>query len=794
MSKLQHFRECLVVPNNVQYYQKLDHVPENLKECVENTRKRLRESADASAGSVLKAAVHLKESLSNQEDIDLLEQIISELRKNQTVKNDQSLWKFPVARINDIDHPNGNGRVYGLPLWKNVVENQRHIWQGGVGLADHPKDDDDPGEFKTSAIIWYDMMIDEANKLIWAIGSFVGTYGRLAQEIIEKGGKVGFSTSGFGELEFDKKTVNPDTFQIERVADIVTNPSQSVYGNYLESPHEKIDLNVEYSKQRKEPESETATEDQSLFEESAKSKSAIVDAVKLNESKKTNELLEKMAKLTESVIEQNKKLTESNSEKPMEENTNTEPMKEAKHALSAVEKAIISKYVENMTSEAEKIKKPADRLREVNKLLKMVEEQGDEDLKTKVQEALVAAKENLEKLAEQAADISEEFGDLSNLKENVKDIAKQGMLLNEQVSDYKLLAEGLTESNKALIKENEVLKLKLKLKEKAETRASNSEADAIVLNEKKFEQYKDKILKLAEDNEALSNECKALKEQVEDLGRSNRKLTDKIETSRSKLNEHFENSSAELETLNETIENLKKDNEALKESNAALEADNKALKESTAKATAEGESNMTEFKESLDVTLEELNKMRESLKIANEAKAAAEAKLQEAENRVKVLASSNNRLIKSNKLLREQTESMKNEFTAYKEDLKIENHLVKPFESQVSSQLNFRENRGIEVENYWQSLRETYGDAVLPYERQIRYAKTYREAFGNFLKYKESIDSSFGDYSIAKVNENVKGSARREALKESGMNLSTKMSVDEINAIEYERMKAKGFN
>lgn len=784
-SNLKRLRECLVVNNTPQTYQKLDSIPENLKECVENSHRRLRESAELSQNSLIKTAVHLKESLESDSDKQLLDEIIAELKKNKTVKNDQSLWKFPVARINTPEEPNGNGRAYTLPLWKNVVENQRDIWQGGVGLADHPIADDDPGEFKTSAIIWYDMMIDEANKLIWAIGSFVGTYGRLAQEIIEKGGKVGFSTSGFGEMMRDGVTVNPDTYQIERVADIVTNPSQSVYGLYTEAPHEKIDTNIEYSKQRKEPQSETAEEDQSLFEES-KTRSQIVDAVKLQENIKDMKT-EDIEDMKESKAEEKEVLNESatNKEKEevkLEESKIAENEKSVKTPLSPIEKSIIFKYTENLTSEAEKIKKPTDRLKEVTKILKMVEEQGDDELRAKVLESLVAAKENLEKLAEQAADISEEFGDLDALKENVKDITKQGLLLNEQVKDYKVLAEALTESNRKLKEENKKLALRQKLKENAKKHTSMREANVALAAEKKIDALREQIEGLKKDNAELS-------QRLDESGKANRHLMDKNDRISSRLDiskSRFDETNADLKAkYDESIE----ENKRLSEENSRLNEKIKSLKEGKSVSSF----NENELSESLDVAMEELKRLREEYASATQKFNDANAQLVESNKKIEVLLKNNDRLATSNKMLREKTQGIASEFAAYKEDQKIENHLEKPFESQVGSQLNFRENRGIEVENYWQSLRENYGDAVLPYERQIRFAKTYREAFGNFLKYKEAIDSSFGEYEDARVDLNVKGSARRNALKEAGMPMGFQGTTEEINDLEYERMKAKGF-
>ena len=48
--------------------------------------------------------------------------------------------------------------------------------------------------------------------------------------MLEAGGKIGLSTSGFGEFKEDNQTIDPDTYELERVADFVFNPSFQVYG------------------------------------------------------------------------------------------------------------------------------------------------------------------------------------------------------------------------------------------------------------------------------------------------------------------------------------------------------------------------------------------------------------------------------------------------------------------------------------------------------------------------------------------------------------------------------------
>lgn len=671
---LTRFREVLSVPRSMYHVMEPTEITSSLKEsfnlALKNNQKKLQESSDTN--TLIKAAMKLRESA---DDKALFDKIIEKL-KTSGAGQERKLWKFPVSRFGN---KNGNGRVYPRQLWENVINNQRDIWQGGVGLADHPKDDDDPGEFKTSSIVWLDMMIDDANKLIWAIGTFVGTYGRLAQEIIEAGGHVGFSSSGFGELGYDGMTINPDTYQIERVADIVTNPSQSVFGD-ISNTHE--DTNIEYSKQQKESMNPSHPKSEILKE---RNNMAAVDATKMQESTNTT--------------------------------TSASPK------ISKVEKQIIIKYVEGLASEAEKIKKPTDRLKETSKILEMVEESGDEELKAKVQESLVAARNELEAMVESAVNIQAEVGsDLNTFVENAKDIAKQGVLLNEQVKDYKLLAEGLQERNQTLYKENQVLKSKLALKNQAIKTKNLKENKALVENNTRIDSLKENYTKAV-------NEMKALKESNDKLAKANKRF----------------------ETDNDIL--TRKLNEAVKAAKAAA-----ALRESNTKNSKDVES---------------LNSQISSLKEQID------------------------RLQKKNTILSEKLDAKDAEFTAYREDQKMENHIEPKFESYVGSQLNFRENKGIEVENYWNDLCNQFGEATMkPFEQSIRGAKTYREAFNAFMKNRARIDEDAAAEEEARISESiVNQKERREYLKESGMSFESNegLTVDEINEAEYKEMLRKGF-
>ena len=83
-----------------------------------------------------------------------------------------------------------------------------------------------------------------------------------------------------------------------------------------------------------------------------------------------------------------------------------------------------------------------------------------------------------------------------------------------------------------------------------------------------------------------------------------------------------------------------------------------------------------------------------------------------------------------------------------------------------------------------------------PFEKSIRGAKTYREAFNNFIKNLSKIEESAAEYEKARISESIGNlKARKEYLEEAGMEtkFDKGLSVDEINNREYEEMKKKGF-
>ena len=675
MGKLVRMRESLWMPNSSYKLLKENEIPENLKESLSSIKNRRFTESD-NEGALKIAIKKLSESTSLEEK-NIFDKVIKKL-KEEGASSEKKLWKFPVSRFGNL---NGNGRIYSESLWQNVINNQRDTWQGGCGLADHPLSDDDPGQFKTSAIVWLDMIIDSANKLIWAIGTFVGEYGRLAQEIIEAGGRIGFSSSGFGELLPDGQTVDPDSYIIERVADIVTNPSQSVYGD-ISSEQSYNPGNIEYNKQTRES-----------LENSPKSK--------ILERKEQNMKVNAVNMDTE-VNNSNVKIEESNSN-----------VGSANH-LSKIEKKVIEKQVESMINDTDNLANPMEKLSEVNDLLKLVRDSNDEELYNKVHEKLEKTHAELTELVESATKLSSEFGDLNDLSENTKKNILTGVLLNDQVSDYKELCEALTARNRALAKENNILKSKLALRDHHITKSQELAENTNLTNEKLIRNLKEKC-------ESVSNSLHDEKRMNISLMKGNRKLESDNGVLKTKIN-----------SLNKLLKTAKSHIDNLKESNKELLESNNNYKSKIIRL----QSSLKESEFNLKMEQDKFQEYKEM-------------------NRPKY------------------------EFKPHKIDT-------------VSKFLNLRENAGLEVENYWNDLVSQYGDNILPFERQIRGAKTYREAFSAFMKYLPRIDESAAAAKEATMDEGI-GTfrERQEMLSDAGAE-TMPSDIDEINKIELEKMKKMG--
>ena len=702
---LQRFVETISVDKRAAVA--VDSLPENIKESYSEIQsKSLKESVNTKA--LIKEVLSLQENTFSETEKQILSKVVNKLKENG-ITNGPKLYKFPVARINDADHPNLNGRVYTRELWDNVINKQQDNWKGLCGLSDHPEGDD-PGQFKQSSIVWLDMMIDDLNKIVWAIGSFVGQYGHLAQEIIEAGGRIGFSSSGFGELMMDGKTVNPDTYQIERVADIVLNPSQGVYGDVTDEQHP----NIEYTSQKavvaeaiKEIPNNKLSENIAAETPAPQAKEPL--SAILKEKENTN-------------LEINSVVSETNGEnKEMAENV------ENKKALvlSEAEEKKLKKYIKQFLTESNDIHNPIDRLKELDEIMEMVESGEIHDLKEDVEKELIAERARLEEMVKDAQSIQDEFGvsakvfaenakkvaqvadaleeENNSLKENAQKAEKESTLLTEQTHDFETLCAALTErvqtlftENKKLKKENNVLTV--------ENAALKDKASKVTCLMKEATGLKADNQKLKLKADLRTRKSAALRESVNEktaiIEQKNRKLV------------------AELNNLKET--------------NASLESSNKKFEKKYAIL-------VTRYKELAD----KLNIVEADKRKFEEACRKTQTALDESVTEYNKLKETAVKVAKVAKSTKVENEKVKEQVKGLLSDSPLDYGFYEGVDhNRMKGFVNFRENHGVQIEDYWNDLVQKYGEAIMPFENRIRGAKTLEEAHSQFLFNMSKIDEN----------------------------------------------------
>lgn len=133
------------------------------------------------------------------------------------------LKNVPVTKFTE----NKNGRIYPKKLWERIQKEK--IAEGNLSLADHPGDDSD-GSIKDICAVWHNFSVTENyGKADWYL---IGNHGQLILEAVQAGGSVGISSVGFGEFQEDEKTVNTESYELQRLGDAVISPSQDVFATY----------------------------------------------------------------------------------------------------------------------------------------------------------------------------------------------------------------------------------------------------------------------------------------------------------------------------------------------------------------------------------------------------------------------------------------------------------------------------------------------------------------------------------------------------------------------------------
>ena len=744
---LQRFVETISVDKRAAIA--VNSLPENIKESYSEVQsKSLKESVNTNA--LIKEVLSLRESAFSEAEKQVLSKVVNKLKENG-ITNGPKLYKFPVARINDADHPNLNGRVYTRELGDNVINKQQDNWKGLCGLSDHPEGDD-PGQFKQSSIVWLDMMIDDLNKIVWAIGSFVGQYGHLAQEIIEAGGRIGFSSSGFGELMMDGKTVNPDTYQIERVADIVLNPSQGVYGDVTDEQHP----NIEYTSQKA-----VVTE---AIKEIPNNKLSENMATEISAPKAKEPLSAILKEKGNTNTEANSVVSETHGEnKEMAENI------ENKRALvlSEAEEKKLKKYIKQFLAESSEIHNPIDRLKELDEIMEMVESGEIHDLKEDVEKELVAERARLEEMVKDAQSIQDEFGvsakvfaenakkvaqvadtleeENNSLKENAQKAQKESTLLTEQTHDFETLCAALTERVQTLFAENKELK---------------KENNILTVENAALKDKASKVTGLMKEATDLKADNQKLKLKADLRNRKSAALQESVNEKTAAVKQENVKLVAELNNLKETNSSLESSNKKFEKKYAILvsrykelvnkfnivEADKKKFEEACQKTQA-----------ALDESVTEYNKLKETaVKVAKVAK-STKAENEKVKDQVKGLLSDSPL-----------------DYGFYEG---VDHNRMKGF-------VNFRENHGVQIEDYWADLVQKYGEAIMPFENRIRGAKTLEEAHSQFLFNMSKIDENAAKAAAMLMDPAVPQSFRETVNASNGY-------VEETEAVSEEDADAK---
>jgi hypothetical protein len=716
------------------------------------------------------------------------------------------------------------------------MDNQQDAWKGLCGLADHPTDDNDPGSFKNSSIVWLGMEVDDLNDLVYGIGSFVGPYGHLAQEIIDCGGRVGFSSSGFGELMPDGHTVNPDTYQIERLADVVLNPSQDVYGAINDEQR-----NIEYSGP-KEAVASTGNQGNGISTSYGESR---VSYNQYNTYKESNS---------------------------MENNG-------INSAFSKVKEKELRKYIKNYLNENTAITNPIKQLKDLEEIRGLIQEGQLKDLEPEVIARMEEANKKIEAAVEKGMKIQETEVTVStpdgiNITLNGDggaapvatamdvttpvdgevslDDEEETFLESNKIVKGKKLTKAQEKSVRAYVNNfmneshegmnplkvytdlTEVLELVRESKfddleegvvSKLEETAKQMEKDlndAVTmkakLGSKDLAEITEKTQGILEKGELLVEQCADYKTLCEALSNRNQELVKEYQALKLKfdLNESKEEDSvlarnqkvAELE--NKLEEATKKYDELDFAAGSKMAELNEALGKAT-KGNVKLEKELGIANSKYKEATEKLNSMKafyesefEKLKARNteleellKTKEAEASKFGESIDNVlaqfNVLKESNTQLTEEVKKLRENAEEQNTENADQTTDTEEKEEEKKP--ATLEEAVSFKDSG---VEGFWNDLHTKYGEAVEPYEMKIRGQKTMREAQLAWMGVMNKVDANLRVVQETTFYKNgvISQGQRLHKLHECGMLTSkdVEQDVNEINARFLAKMKAAGLN
>ena len=511
-------------------------------------------------------------------------------RLTESVNSESGGWWVPISFYNKL---NGNNRNYNKKLWENVINNQRDVYAGSSMLLDHPQGDSD-GSPRDICGVWLDAKLDPPGRdgigLVYGLLVPCGRNGEDLKDCLKKGLRIGTSSSGFGQLMSDGVTVDPDTYQIERLADWVLNPSQQTFFSYDEGCNSIEDRSIR-----------EATEEKSNI-------------------------------MNENIIKEN-------------------TMKDSK--IAKLEEKKFRRDMESFLESANNIKDPQERLEEFKEIRSYLEDGACPDLRERIEKKIAEEEKAIKDALQDSVTLKEKFGISSadDLAEKLTRLTEDAKVIESESQQWKSIAEKLQEKY-------------TETKKNLEARPTNEFVEALQdsnakLNEKITLQNK----KAYEVVAKLTEACKSLQKEVEDL-------------------------KAEKETLNESINSLQSTSDLAK------------------KADTMNQRSYIELQEAYKASEEENQKLTKIVESQREAIEDYKSRLTEAIASVK---ESRFNLRKQKRQSSELRESLESAERSLRQKQKIEE----------AEELDERREAMTPVELYYESLYEQYGREILPFKKRL---------------------------------------------------------------------------
>ena len=492
-------------------------------------------------------------------------------RLTESLEDTGKGWWVPISHYGN--YKNGNGRIYNTRLWENVINDQRDIWCGSPMLTDHPEGDSD-GNPRDICGVWLDAKFGPAGPdgvgIVYGLLVPSGHNGADLRDHLQNGLRIGTSSSGFGKLLADKVTVDPDTYQIERLADWVLNPSQGTFFSYDESNDGIEDRTIRES-------SHLLGNLRDLAERYMRSNPYA------SEKEVKEYILDNFDDVSEDTIDRVLEPYEFKYESK-ENNTSDEytfkekVVKDSK--ITKLEEKKFRRDMESFLESADNIKDPQERLREFIEIRSYLEDGACPDLREKVEAKISEEETYIKEALADKAELKEELGveSTKDLKEKLTKIVQDHKILEKESKDWKAISEKLqqklTESN------NE-------LKNRATVEFTEFQKNKIdALNEKIEDHDKkaaDTLKEMVKSYKALKEKCEGLECELAGEKEKNENLEKELEEAKLKLKNGEDERDDMIKHYSSVCSNLKEANSKIAKYKVLFENQRKKFEESLVK-------------------------------------------------------------------------------------------------------------------------------------------------------------------------------------------------------------------